>query len=209
MLTVPSMATGRGKRRRKPSIEIRSFRREDIVPAAELLSDPTVVASTLTLPYQEAIALEDTLRTPPEGLYRLVAELDGNFAGLGTVRRHLHPRTNHIGTVSVAVRSAARRQGVGATLLEELIKLSENWLGLHRLELDVWVDDESAIQLYRSKRFAVEGIARAAGLRDGRLVDMFHLARVREQLAYPRVTAEEAAARMPPLLPAGPDPSAN
>ena len=142
-------------------------------------------------------------------MYRLVAELDGKAVGFASVRKSQRPREAHIGSVAVAVSEQARRLGVGGALVDALVELAEGWLGLLRLELDVWVDNEAAIQLYRSRGFKVEGVSRAQGLRNGKLVDALQMARLAENLSFPRVTAEDVAMRVPPLLTAGPDPTKN
>jgi putative acetyltransferase len=64
-------------------------------------------------------------------------------------------------------------------LTEACIDLAENWLGLTRIELDVFVDNAPAIALYESCGFRVEGTARNFCLRDGALVDAHYMARLK------------------------------
>ena len=61
-----------------------------------------------------------------------------------------------------------------------LIDLADDWLGLTRLELDVMVDNEAAIALYERAGFVEEGVARAAVIREGVLVDTLWMARVKD-----------------------------
>jgi putative acetyltransferase len=60
------------------------------------------------------------------------------------------------------------------------IDLADNWLNLRRLELEVFVDNEPAIQLYKKFGFTIEGTLVEFAFRDGRYVDTFTMARLRE-----------------------------
>ena len=60
------------------------------------------------------------------------------------------------------------------------LDLADNWLGLVRVELTVFVDNEPAIALYRKFGFEVEGTHRKYGRRDGELIDTYAMARVRD-----------------------------
>ncbi|MFO7698719.1 MAG: GNAT family N-acetyltransferase, partial [Anaerolineae bacterium] len=63
------------------------------------------------------------------------------------------------------------RQGIGEALLAALIDLGENWLGLTRLELEVYTDNAPAIALYQKLGFVIEGTKRRYAMREGVLVD--------------------------------------
>jgi putative acetyltransferase len=52
-------------------------------------------------------------------------------------------------------------------------------MGLTRLELTVYTDNEPALRLYRRFGFELEGTHRAYGLRDGVLTDAHCMARLR------------------------------
>jgi L-phenylalanine/L-methionine N-acetyltransferase len=63
--------------------------------------------------------------------------------------------------------------------MNALIEVADNWLGLSRLELTVFVDNEPAVKLYRKLGFVVEGTHRKFALREGEHVDCYVMARVR------------------------------
>lgn len=71
------------------------------------------------------------------------------------------------------------RRGIGSALLAAIIDLAENWLGLTRLELEVFVDNEPAIRLYEKYGFVIEGTKRRYALRDGVYVDTHVMARLK------------------------------
>ena len=55
---------------------------------------------------------------------------------------------------------------------------ADRWMGVLRLELIVYADNDGAIALYRNFGFEVEGRHRGYALRDGRYVDAFSMARL-------------------------------
>lgn len=59
--------------------------------------------------------------------------------------------------------------------------LSDHYLGLTRLELEAYVDNERAQKLYRRHGFLPEGVFRAYAFRRGTYVDAVHMARVRAE----------------------------
>lgn len=63
--------------------------------------------------------------------------------------------------------------------MQAALDLADNWLGLTRVELTVWADNQAALALYRKAGFVEEGVARDYGLRHGVLVDALYMARVR------------------------------
>jgi putative acetyltransferase len=67
-------------------------------------------------------------------------------------------------------------------LFGALVELADNWLGLRRLELGVYVDNAPAIALYRKFGFEVEATERADAFRDGAFVDAYLMARLRGPL---------------------------
>ena len=85
----------------------------------------------------------------------------------------------------MGVRDDWQGKGFGSALRQPALDLADNWLGLRRLELNVYTDNARAIALYRRFGFEVEGTHRADALRDGTYVDSFSMARLIEG---PRIT---------------------
>jgi putative acetyltransferase len=81
--------------------------------------------------------------------------------------------------IGMSVHRDWRGRGVGTALMTAAVHLAENWLGLTRLELTVFTDNEAAIALYRKFGFEVEGTMRRYALRDGQYVDSHAMARLR------------------------------
>ena len=64
--------------------------------------------------------------------------------------------------------------------MQAAVDLADKWLNLSPLDLEVFTDNESAIYLYKKFGFIVEGTLRQFAFRDGQFVDVFAMARFRE-----------------------------
>lgn len=139
---------------------------------------PNVIHHTLGLPYQSKAEAQHKLANPPEGMYSIMAELDGHMVGQASVQVG-RGRKAHVGSLGIMVHDSYTRRGIGSALLAAIINLAENWLGLTRLELEVFVDNDPAIHLYEKYGFAIEGTKRRYALRDGVYVDTHVMARLK------------------------------
>lgn len=161
---------------------VRGLDPSDLDDALEIWRQPGVVAGTMRLPCEEPERMRRKMAETSDGLHRLVAEVrDGDrrrvvgilalFVG---VRRR-----NHSAALAMAVHDAWQRRGIGRALLENAIELADGWLGLTRIELDVFVDNTAAVELYERCGFEVEGTRRQFARRAGELVDVYCMARLR------------------------------
>jgi len=141
-------------------------------------SGPKVVAGTLQLPYQTVELWRKRISERPEGLYSLVACVDGEVVGNLGLETFARPRIRHVGRIGMAVRDDWQGRGVGSALLEAALDLADNWLELRRVELTVYTDNEPAISLYRKFGFEVEGTHRMHAFRHGEYVDAYSMARL-------------------------------
>ena len=79
----------------------------------------------------------------------------------------------------MSVHDDFQNRGVGSALMAAMVDLADNWLGLRRIELEVWTDNLAAIHLYEKYGFVKEGTARRFAKRDGGYVDAFYMGRLR------------------------------
>jgi putative acetyltransferase len=187
---------------------VRGFEPEDIDAWARIAASPSAVDGSLRLPFTSRESFVRGYEELSEATRLLVAESErGDVLGIGSLTLDEHARRRHAGRVGLLVAEEHAGKGIGSALLDALIALGEGFCHLARLELEVWVDNRRAIALYRSRRFLVEGVLRAHSLKGGKLVDAFAMARLREQLGYERVLAEDIAQQKPPALTAGGAPS--
>ncbi len=64
--------------------------------------------------------------------------------------------THHVASLSIAVAADARGRGIGRRLMERAIAWSKR-VGIEKLVLSVYPNNEAAISLYRSFGFIDEG----------------------------------------------------
>ncbi|WP_368163698.1 GNAT family N-acetyltransferase [Aeromonas sp. R6-2] len=160
------------------SITIRRAGPEDAAALRDVYAMPKAQAGTLQLPFPSLHHWQQRLQ-PEAGAYPLLAECEGMVVGGLTLWLATNPRRRHVASLGMAVRDDWAGRGVGTALLTAAIDLAEQWLGITRLELTVWADNEAAQALYRKAGFVEEGRARAYGLRNRELTDTLYMARIR------------------------------
>jgi putative acetyltransferase len=158
-------------------VRVRGSTREDARALWEIYSCPGVIRGTLQLPYQSFDEIERRLADTPPTSRRLVAEVDGRVVGVlgldvGRGRRA------HAAALGMMVHDDFQGRGVGTALMAAAVELAERWLGLHRLELEVYPDNAAALRLYRKFGFEEEGRKRRYALRDGEWLDVVCMARL-------------------------------
>ena len=164
----------------KAKIKVRAMKAADWRDLYEIWTDPRVCRGMLKVPYQSEDEVREKVENPPQGFYRLVAELDGKVVGSSTLRMARSPRMQHAANCGLSVHADYWNQGVGSALMSAILDLADNWLNLKRVELEVYADNEAAIHLYEKFGFEVEGTMRKYAFRDGEYVDTHVMARVRD-----------------------------
>lgn len=149
--------------------------------AEGLCADPSVIAGTLQLPYGSPVLWRERLTAvdPPVMLVACDGRVIVGNIGLHTNART--PRRKHAANIGMGVITTHQRKGVGSQLLAAVIDLADNWYGITRLELTVYVDNEAGVALYTKLGFTIEGTLRAYALRNGAYVDAYTMARIRDQ----------------------------
>ena len=159
-------------------IVVRPVRAEDVEAAHEIRRQPSVIEFTLAIPSER---IEDS-RHFLEGLgpddHLLVAEVDGRVVGIAGLHVK-RGKLRHSGGVGIAVHDQFQGRGLGRKLLEALVDLADNHLGLTRVELEVRADNARAIKLYETLGFEHEGRKRQAIVRPGGYGDLLVMARLR------------------------------
>jgi ribosomal protein S18 acetylase RimI-like enzyme len=81
-------------------------------------------------------------------------------------------RIKHRVTIGMSVLKAYHGLGIGSFMMETLIKAAKD-LGKMKMELDVRVDNEAAIALYKKYGFVIEGTLSNAIYVDQKMVDLY------------------------------------
>jgi putative acetyltransferase len=162
----------------EPSITIRSAEATDAEAIYQINSQPRVIWGTFQIPFPSLELSRKRLSEPADGTYTLVAVAEQTVVGILGIHGFPKPRRHHAAMIGMAVHDAWHRKGVGAELMKAAVDLADNWLNLHRLELEVYCDNESAIGLYRRFGFTVEGTLVDYAFRGGEYVNAFVMGRV-------------------------------
>jgi putative acetyltransferase len=161
-------------------VTIRGFEMADWENVAELFMAPNCQWGTLQMPYQSRDAIKEKLENAPPDMYRLVAVVNKNQKVVGMIGLRTHSgRRAHAGQLGMFVHDDYQNRGIGSSLMEAIINLSDRWLNLKRLELTVYTDNPHAIHLYEKFGFVIEGTMQSYAFRDGHYVDAYAMARVR------------------------------
>lgn len=161
------------------NIRVRHAEISDAEAITRVYTAPRVCWGTLQLPYASIEQYRKRLAEPTPGVYILVAEVEGQVVGSLGLHVNQHPRTNHSASFGMGVRDDFQGKGIGTALMQTMVDLADKWLNLKRIALEVYVDNEPAIRLYTKFGFEVEGRLRALAFRDGALVDVLAMARLR------------------------------
>ena len=154
---------------------------DDADALTTVYADPSVIAGTLQLPYASPLLWRERLTAADAPVILLAC--DGRVI-VGSIGLHTNartPRRKHAASLGMGVIAAHQRKGVGSQLLAAVVELADNWLGIARLELSVFIDNDAGVALYTKFGFAIEGTLRAYALRNGAYVDAYTMARLREQ----------------------------
>lgn len=164
----------------KMKIRIRRTEPNDARAVKEIYESEQAYSGTLQLPNPSVSTWEKRLGNMPDNVYSYVALIDQEIVGNIGFEICSNPRRRHVASFGMGVKDQVAGRGVGSALLETIIDLSDNWLNLKRLELTVYVDNERAINLYKKFGFEVEGQSKDYAFRNGKYVDVYHMARIKE-----------------------------
>lgn len=162
-------------------ILIRAAEPGDVEALHEIFNCPGVIANTLQLPWRSVEYRRERFGqlVSQREFHSLVAVIDGRVVGNLGLHIEASPRRRDVGWFGMSVHDDFQGRGVGSALMAAMVELSDNWLGLRRIELTVWTDNAAAVHLYEKFGFVIEGTGRQYALRAGELVDAYYMARLR------------------------------
>jgi L-phenylalanine/L-methionine N-acetyltransferase len=163
------------------NFQIRRLEPADYEAVYQIFCGPRAVWGTLQIPFPSAESWRKRLAEPRDGSYHLAASFGNELVGqLGIDTFANYPRRRHAAELGMAVRDDWQGKGVGTALMQAAVDMADKWLNITRLELQVYTDNEPAVQLYKKFGFAIEGTLRCFAYRDGQYVDAYTMARIRE-----------------------------
>jgi L-phenylalanine/L-methionine N-acetyltransferase len=87
---------------------------------------------------------------------RFVGLAWGQVVGLITIERMPHPVNRHVATLGMAIEASWRGQGLGSALMAVAMRWARK-VGVEKVTLEVYPDNEAGIALYRKFGFHEEG----------------------------------------------------
>ncbi len=163
-------------------IIIRHSEKKDIPAIKEIYGQHSCYSGTLQLPYPSFDKWGKFLSNMPENFHSLVAVVDDKIltqplAHLG-MEVYTRPRRKHVANIGMAVSENSQGKGFGTALLKAALDMAENWIAVRRIELEVYTDNEAAIELYKKHGFKIEGTAKNYAFRNGKYADVYLMARL-------------------------------
>ncbi len=152
---------------------------EDAAALVEIYSQPKAQRETLQLPNPSITMWVNRLSNMPENMYSYVAEVEGKVVGNIGFQHSQRPRIAHTGSFGIGVHDSFHGIGVGSKLIETVTELADNWLNIRRIQIEVNVDNDAAIGLYKKHGFVIEGEAIDNVFRDGEFINTYYMARIR------------------------------
>ena len=163
-------------------LSVRRTRVADAEAYARMMSHPEVFPNLLQMPWASADQWQARLTEScavGSSHVQIVAEADGRVVGAAGLHPiGASPRKRHSMALGINVDADWHGRGVGKLLMQSLCDYADNWLGLLRIELDVYADNRRAQALYERFGFVREGVRRCEALRDGVYVDGWLMARL-------------------------------
>ncbi|MFN8515771.1 MAG: GNAT family N-acetyltransferase [Thermomicrobiales bacterium] len=160
------------------TISVRAREPRDIEALHEVMSCPGVVHGTMQLPLRSLEGRREQYNQSRPDMHSLVAEVDGRVVGQLGLFLESAARRRHVGSVGMAVHDDFQGRGIGSAMMAAALELADNWLNLHRIELEVYTDNPAAIRLYEKFGFVIEGTMRHFAFRNGEYVDAYKMGRV-------------------------------
>ena len=161
-------------------IIIRPILPKDVNDQYEMVTHPAVARDTLQLPSMELAEMRASLNKQTPGRSRLVAEVGGKSVGYISLTHYQRARMTHAGFIGMFVHPDYWGRGIGSRLMTAALDVADNWLNLKRVELEVFVDNEVAIHLYKKFDFETEGVRHKAAFGEGGWRDDMVMARLRD-----------------------------
>lgn len=159
-------------------IRIRRTEPGDARAIQQIFDSEAIYSQTLQLPNPSVQMWEERLNNSSDQLHGFVALIGDEVVGNVSVAVEARVRRRHAAHLGLVVKDTQFRRGIGHRLLNHVTDLCDNWMGIRRIELTVFSDNEPAIALYRRFDFVEEGVAKGYALRNGQYADVLYMARI-------------------------------
>jgi putative acetyltransferase len=157
---------------------IRAVRPDDAAALMDIRHQKQVMRYTPAMPSERVDRAGEVYARWGKDDHVMVAELDGRVVGYAGL--HLRDgKRRHSAWLGIAVHDEFAGRGAGQLLMQALLDLADNWIGLVRVDLEASASNERAIAMYRRFGFVEEGRQKKAYFADGGWEDAVIMARLR------------------------------
>lgn len=163
------------------SLSIRHAEPEDYIGVCAIFAQPIAQKNTLQLPYPSQTMWKERLSKSTSHGYSWVAIKEQHIVGHAGLWLDASPRRRHVASIGMAVHDDWQGQKIGTSLLKTALDMADQWLNLHRIELEVYEDNHTAIELYKKYGFTIEGKHMNDTFRAGEYVNVLSMARLSQQ----------------------------
>lgn len=142
-----------------------------------------VMENIMGIPSERVANSENFIANMGSNVHHFVAIEKSSGLLIGSAGLHVSTlgRSRNNGEIGIMVHADYQSKGIGRALMEALLDVADNYLMLHRVELEVYKDNEKAIKLYKSLGFQMEGEKRDAVIRNGEYTNIYVMGRILEK----------------------------
>lgn len=142
---------------------IREAMKEDAAAVIEYLNDVVCETDFLTMgkgEFNKTVAEEEEIfeaHRQSQNQIIIIAELNGEIAGLANISANNKPRQKHIGELGITVQKDHWGKGIGTKMMQAMIEWAKASGVIRKINLSVQANNEAAIKLYEKCGFEKEG----------------------------------------------------
>lgn len=164
------------------TISVRATHLDDWQALYHMREEAAVRYNVLAMPYENPENVRERVSHQSANTYSLVAEAiwpDGKCQIAGNLGLSIGKLAEaHSGGFGIQVSTEFQGMGVGSALMAAMCEIADRWLDLHRIELEVFSDNQAGMALYKKFGFEIEATMRRYAFRDGAYTDAYIMGRI-------------------------------
>lgn len=124
-----------------------------------LIEEGAKIARQENIDFEEEVdwMADDLKEIEKDKSVHLILEVGGEAVGSASVTKKNKEAKSHVGSFGIVIKKGFREQGLGSKIMEVLLKEAKERLDLEILILDVFEDNERALNFYRKFGFNKAG----------------------------------------------------
>lgn len=168
-------------------VRLRAIERSDLPTFVRWLNDPEVIENLylyvpMSLGQEEDWYVRTLQRPVEEQPLAIEAKVDKEWKAIGTLAFEGINWHDHSSEIGIAIGDKSFwNKGCGTDALRLLIRYGFQTVGLNRIWLRVYENNQRGIHAYLKAGFVHEGVMRQARWKDGKFIDMHVMSVLREE----------------------------